>query len=78
MAGAHLNFEMVLMNKVVFGSVNANRRYYARAAEDLAKFVQMWPGLCEQVVTRRVPAESFDDALTPRAGIDVKSTISFR
>src|SRR3954452_5643773 len=77
-AGAHLNLEMVLMNKVVFGSVNANRRYYARAAEDLVKFEKLWPGLTEQFVTRRVPAESFADALVPRPGIDVKSTISFR
>ena len=77
-AGAHLNFEMVLMNKVVFGSVNANKRYYASAVLDLAKFEELWPGLCAQVVTRRVPVEDFTQALTPRAGIDVKSTITFR
>ena len=77
-AGAHLNFEMVLMNKVVFGSVNANKRYYASAVKDLGAFEQLWPGLCEQVITRRVPYGNFADALAPRAGIDVKSTISFR
>src|SRR3954453_9442867 len=54
-AGAHLNFEMVLMNKVVFGSVNANKRYYASAVTDLGKFEDLWPGLCEQLITRRVP-----------------------
>jgi threonine dehydrogenase-like Zn-dependent dehydrogenase len=77
-AGAHLNFEMVLMNKVVFGSVNANKRYYASAVQDLAKFNELWPGLCDQVVTRRVPYGEFQEALTPRPGIDVKSTVSFR
>jgi threonine dehydrogenase-like Zn-dependent dehydrogenase len=77
-AGAHLNFEMVLMNKVVFGSVNANKRYYASAVQDLAKFEELWPGLCAQVITRRVPADTFQEALTPRAGIDVKSTVSIR
>src|SRR3954468_5905149 len=77
-AGAHLNFEMVLMNKVVFGSVNANKRYYASAVKDLASFEQLWPGLCSQVITRRVPYGDFADALTPRPGIDVKSTVSFR
>jgi threonine dehydrogenase-like Zn-dependent dehydrogenase len=77
-AGAHINFEMVLMNKVVFGSVNANKRYYASAVDDLARFEELWPGLCAQVITRRVAPEHFADALTPRPGIDVKSTISFR
>src|SRR3954451_10033482 len=77
-AGAHLNFEMVLMNKVVFGSVNANKRYYASAVKDLASFEQLCPGLCSQVITRRVPYGDFADALTPRPGIDVKSTVSFR
>src|SRR5436190_1077482 len=77
-AGAHLNFEMVLMNKVVFGSVNANKRYFASAVTDLARFEELWPGLCEQLITRRVPYTGFQDALAPRPGIDVKSTISFR
>jgi threonine dehydrogenase-like Zn-dependent dehydrogenase len=76
--GAHLNFEMVLMNKVVFGSVNANKRYYAAAVKDLATFERLWPGLCQQVITRRVPYTSFTEALTPRPGLDVKSTVSFR
>jgi threonine dehydrogenase-like Zn-dependent dehydrogenase len=73
-----LNLEMVLDNKVVFGTVNANRRYFTAAVEDLTRFQELWPGLCEKVITRRVPVESFQDALTPRPGIDVKSTVSFR
>jgi glucose 1-dehydrogenase len=73
-----LNLEMVLDNKVVFGTVNANRRYFSAAVGDLARFEEMWPGLCERVITRRVPVESFQEALEPRRGIDVKSTVSFR
>lgn len=73
-----LNLEMVLDNKVVFGTVNANRRYFTAAVEDLAKFEELWPGLCERIITRRVPVDSFQEALEPREGIDVKSTVSFR
>jgi threonine dehydrogenase-like Zn-dependent dehydrogenase len=76
-AGAHLNFEMVLMNKVVFGSVNANRDHYSAAVDDLARFEELWPGLCDQLITRRVPADEFASALTPRPGLDVKSTVTF-
>ena len=72
-----LNLEMVLDNKLVFGSVNANLRHVKAAADDLAAFEQMWPGLCERIITRRVPVDDFVTALTPRKGIDVKSTISF-
>jgi threonine dehydrogenase-like Zn-dependent dehydrogenase len=73
-----LNLEMVLDNKVVFGTVNANRRYFTAAVEDLTKFEELWPGLCERIITRRVPVESFEEALVPREGLDVKSTVSFR
>lgn len=73
-----LNLEMVLDNKVVFGTVNANRTYFEAAVKDLAKFEEMWPGLCEKIITRRVPVDNYEEAITPRAGIDVKSTVSFR
>ena len=75
--GARLNLEMVLENKVVFGTVNANRRYYEAAVEDMARFEELWPGLCQNIITRRVPVDHFEEALTARPGIDVKTTISF-
>lgn len=73
-----LNLEMVLDNKVIFGSVNAGRPYWEAGVSDLAKFEGLWPGLCSKVITRRVPFGNFKDAIEARAGIDVKSTISFR
>jgi threonine dehydrogenase-like Zn-dependent dehydrogenase len=72
-----LNLEMVLENKLVFGTVNANRQHYAAAAADLAVFAERWPGLCERMITRRVPVDDFAQALEPRAGVDVKTTITF-
>lgn len=72
-----LNLEMVLENKVVFGTVNANQRYFQAGVNDLARFEELWPGLCERVLTRRVPVGSFHEALERRPGLDVKSTVSF-
>ncbi len=71
-----LNLELVLGNKLVFGTVNANRRHFEAAARSLEGAVQRWPGLLEGVVTRRVPAAAFAAAFTPQPG-DIKTAITF-
>ena len=68
-----LNREWVLDNDVVFGTVNANRRHYAAAAEALAAADREW---LEAIVTRRVPIEQFAEALEAREG-DVKTVLTF-
>ncbi len=55
----HLNLEMVLTNKVMFGTVNANRRHFERGLLDLQAIEARWPGLAEQIITRRVPLAHF-------------------
>ncbi len=52
--------DAVLRNLVLFGSVNANRRHYYRAAQALARADHSW---LEQLVTRRVAPERFQQAL---------------
>jgi len=70
-AGA-LNREIVLENDAVLGSVNANLRHYAAAAQALAAADGEWLG---RLITRRVPLEDFADALRP-AGDDVKVVLT--
>jgi len=65
--------DAVLKNLVLFGSVNANRRHYYRAAQVLAKADRSW---LEQLVTRRVGPGSFEHALEREAG-DIKVVIEF-
>ncbi len=55
----HLNLEMVLTNKVMFGTVNANRRHFERGVLDLQAIEARWPGLAERMITRRVPLAHF-------------------
>jgi threonine dehydrogenase-like Zn-dependent dehydrogenase len=57
-AGA-LNRHVVLGNDVVIGSVNANRRHYAAAAEALTAADRDW---LSSLITRRVPLERWADA----------------
>ncbi len=64
---------IVLGDRVVFGSVNANRRHYAAAIASLAAADRAW---LEQLVTRRVPLSAWRDAFD-RQPNDVKTVITF-
>jgi glucose 1-dehydrogenase len=68
-----LNREIVLGDRVVFGSVNANRRHYEAAIAALAKADRGW---LERLITRRVPLDQWRDAFELRDG-DVKTVIDF-
>ncbi len=63
-----LNRDLVLENDVVFGTVNANLRHYAMAAEALAKADRGW---LERLISRRVPLAAFEQAIEKRPD-DVK------
>ena len=65
--------DAVLKNLVVFGSVNANRRHYYRAAQVLARADRSW---LEQLITRRVGPDAYDRALE-REPDDIKVVIEF-
>ena len=65
--------DAVLKNFVVFGSVNANRRHYYRAAQVLARAD---PGWLERLITRRVGIDAFAQALD-RTPDDIKVVIEF-
>jgi threonine dehydrogenase-like Zn-dependent dehydrogenase len=66
-----LNKAMVLENDVVFGSVNANRRHYEKAAVALARADPAW---LAGIVNRSVPLADWQDALARRPD-DVKPVI---
>ena len=71
-----INLELVLGNRVVFGSVNANRDYFATGVKDMRAIERRWPGALARLVTSRTPYADFADAFTRRAS-QVKSTIVF-
>jgi threonine dehydrogenase-like Zn-dependent dehydrogenase len=68
-----LNRSLVLENDVVFGSVNANHRHYAHAAEALAAADRGW---LDRVITRRVAIADWQTAFERRTE-DVKTVIQF-
>jgi threonine dehydrogenase-like Zn-dependent dehydrogenase len=70
---ATLNQSMVLENRLVFGSVNANLRHYRAAAEALARADRAW---LDRLITRKVPLARWQEAYDRRPG-DVKTVLVF-
>jgi glucose 1-dehydrogenase len=69
-----LNKELVLENIALFGSVNAGRRHYEAAVRALSQADRRW---LEGIITRRVPLERWEEALTRQAD-DVKVVVDIR
>ena len=65
--------EVVLQNNVVVGSVNANKRHWYKAAQDLARADRGW---LSRLVSRRERPEDFARALQ-RSPDDVKVVVQF-
>ena len=65
--------EIVLQNNVVVGSVNANKRHWYKAAQDLARADREW---LSRLVSRRERPEDFARALE-RSPEDVKVVLQF-
>ena len=63
----------VLKNNVLIGSVNANKRHWYRAGENLARSDREW---LSRLITRREKPENFKQALTRQPG-DIKVVIQF-
>lgn len=72
-SATELATDVVLKNIAAFGSVNANRRHYYRAARVLAAADHAW---LDQLITRRVRAEQAPQALQ-RGPDDIKVVIEF-
>ncbi len=56
-----INTSLVVGNKVVVGSVNANTVDFVGAVERLRMFEELWPGLASRMITHRL---TLDDDLT--------------
>jgi glucose 1-dehydrogenase len=70
---ATLNQSLVLENRVVFGSVNANLRHYHAAADALARADRGW---LDSVITRKVGLDRWHEAYEKRSD-DVKTVLVF-
>jgi hypothetical protein len=61
--------DIVLKNQVVFGTVNAGRRDYLSAIQQLEQFMILFPQSVRQLITRRLPLGEAEQMLTHGKGI---------
>jgi threonine dehydrogenase-like Zn-dependent dehydrogenase len=67
-----MNLSIVLGNKVIFGTVNANKKYFEMGIAQFAR----WQKLMREMITRRITIENFKAALKREEG-DIKTVIEF-
>jgi threonine dehydrogenase-like Zn-dependent dehydrogenase len=72
-AAADVAAAVVLKNNVIVGSVNANKRHWYKAGQNLAASDREWLG---RLITRREKPENFEQALE-RQPDDIKVVIQF-
>jgi glucose 1-dehydrogenase len=66
--GRVLGVDVILENRVLFGSVNAHRQDWLAGVEDLDRARERWPDALEQFVALRVPLDRFEEAFDHRGG----------
>ena len=69
-----INQQLVLGNRLVFGSVNANTTHFAMGVKDLGIIERKWPGVLRRFMTARLPWEQYNTwfAQKPRG---IKTTL---
>jgi threonine dehydrogenase-like Zn-dependent dehydrogenase len=66
--GVVLGVDTILENRVLFGSVNAQRRDWLAAVDDLDAVRRRWPEALDRFVSLRVPLDRFEEAFGHRGG----------
>jgi glucose 1-dehydrogenase len=66
--GRVLGVDMILENRVVFGSVNAHRQDWLAGVEALDRARERWPGVLDALVGLRVPLDRFEEAFAHAGG----------
>jgi threonine dehydrogenase-like Zn-dependent dehydrogenase len=73
----HSYDDIVLGNKITFGSVNANKRYFVSGIQDFKTIQQRFPGVLKSMFTRMVGPSDYSRAYSPTKD-DIKSVIDFQ
>jgi len=69
---------LVLGNRVLFGSVNANKTYFRRGAKDLSLIDRKWQGFLEEIITKSVKVSDLNEAYAPVGEEGIKTVIHFK
>jgi threonine dehydrogenase-like Zn-dependent dehydrogenase len=75
--GAALMRQLVLRNQVMVGSVNASRRHFQMAVDDLEKARKTWGNAMDQMITHRFPYTQFAEALSLHSTDEIKTVLEW-
>ena len=70
-----LNLDLVLGNKIIFGTVNANRIDFEKGVEHLQYYNKNYPGLLDKLITNKFKLDEFKEAIENFKGL--KAVIEF-
>jgi threonine dehydrogenase-like Zn-dependent dehydrogenase len=77
-AGATLLRQLVLQNQAMVGSVNASRKHFQMAVEDLEKAQKNWGPAIEQMITHRFFYTEFYEALSQHPQDEIKAVLEWK
>lgn len=69
---------LVLGNRVQFGSVNANKTYFVKGVSDLQKIKRKWSNFLEKIITKKVNIDNYQDAYAPKDHEEIKTILELR
>ncbi len=69
-----LNMQIVLGNKLIFGTVNSNRKHFESGIKHMEEFNKKWPHVLEEFITRREDLNNFKEAFRKESN-DIKVVI---
>jgi threonine dehydrogenase-like Zn-dependent dehydrogenase len=69
-----INQRLVLGNRVVFGSVNANERHFQHGVQDFVAIEKAWPGALQRMLTDPIPWQQHQRWFAQR-GSGIKATL---
>ncbi|HLP74038.1 MAG TPA: glucose 1-dehydrogenase [Bacteroidales bacterium] len=76
-AGAALVSQLVLMNQLMLGSVNASKVHYEKAVEDLRASSEKYGQSLRKLITSRIHVQDFYRALTEHTPDEIKTVITW-
>ena len=76
-SGGALMQQMVLMNQVMVGSVNASMQHNLMALDIISESKKRWPGVLDKVITEIMPYTKIKDAIANTHSDEIKTIITF-
>jgi threonine dehydrogenase-like Zn-dependent dehydrogenase len=68
---------LVLRNQVMVGSVNASRKHFEMAVQDLNQARQTWGSALQRVITDRYPYTDYAEALSHHSSDEIKTILEW-